>query len=120
MVIALIGAIAMAIDDALSVILVQAEAANRGWLAGFCDAAMWGVGILTTTISVTAFQGHSLREKLLVAVFVTVANMLGTKLGQVMGKRLLSSPWMGRLFHREGLTLEERVAALERSTKGHL
>lgn len=120
MILALIAALTMVATDVLGVILVQAEAANRGWLAGVVDAAQWGVGIATTTISVTALQGHSLREKVLVVILVTLANLLGTKLGQVTGKRLLGSPRLSAVFGREGPTLEERVAALERSTKGHL
>ncbi|HEX7355254.1 MAG TPA: hypothetical protein VF288_10530 [Mycobacteriales bacterium] len=120
MLVAIVAAVAMFVDDAISVVLVQAEAANHGWLAGICDGAMWGVGILTTTISINAFDGHSLTEKVLVALLVTVANVLGTKAGQLMGKRLLSSARMKTLFRREGLTLEERVSALERSKRGHL
>jgi hypothetical protein len=38
--------------------MVQAEAANLGWLAGFCDTAGWYVAIATTTISVTSLSGH--------------------------------------------------------------
>jgi hypothetical protein len=122
MVVALIAAVTMVATDVLGVILVQAEAANRGWLAGLMDASQWGVGIATTTISVTALQGHDMQTKVLVVAFVTVANVLGTKLGQVTGKRVLGAPMMMRLFRTEGLTMEDRVAALERAVraKGHL
>lgn len=111
---ALIAAVAMVATDVVGVIQVQAEAAQRGWLAGMCDAVGWGVGIATTTISVTALQGHSFHEKLLVVAFVTIANVLGTKLGQVTGKKLLRSAHVARIFAREGPTLEDRVGMLER------
>lgn len=112
----------MVATDVLGVIMVQAEAGNRGWLAGIMDAAQWGVGIATTTISVTTLDGHDFRTKVLVVAFVTVANVLGTKLGQLTGKRLLSAPRMMRLFRSEGMSTEDRIAALERAigAKGHL
>lgn len=113
MIVALIAAIAMVITDIVGVIQVQAEAANRGWLAGICDAVAWGVGIATLTISVSALQGHNMGEKILVVTLVTIANVVGTKLGQVVGKKILSSRRVGRVFAREGPTLEERVVALE-------
>lgn len=113
MIVALVAAIAMVVTDIVGVIQVQAEAANRGWLAGFCDAIAWGVGIATVTISVSALQGHNMGEKILVVALVTVANIVGTKLGQVIGKKLLASRHVKRLFAHEGPTLEDRVAALE-------
>ncbi len=100
--VAILAASTMAVTDVLGVVLVQAEAKNRGWLAGIMDASQWGVGITTTTLSVTAFQGHSLSEKVLVGGFVTLANVLGTKLGQLIGKRYVTD-----------LSLEERLSALE-------
>ena len=109
--VALLAAVTMVVTDVLGVILVQAEAANRGWLAGWMDTAQWLVGIVTTTISVTALQGHSFSEKALVVGLVSAANLLGTKLGQVLGARLLRS--RSGLLARRGLTLEERVSALE-------
>ena len=111
MVIALIAAITMVVTDVLGVIMVMAEARNRGWLAGWMDTAQWLVGITTTTITVTALQGHSLNEKVLVVVLVSAANLFGTKLGQVIGHRFVS----------DKTTLAERVASLERTmtAKGH-
>lgn len=107
----------MVATDVLGTMMVMAEAANRGWLAGWLDTAQWGVGIATTTISVSALQGHSLSEKALVVGLVSAANLFGTKLGQVLGKRLLSSRRLSLIFAREGPTLEERVAMLERSAR---
>lgn len=111
MTVALIAAAAMVATDVLGVIMVQAEARNRGWLAGWMDTAQWLVGIATTTISVTALQGHSVSEKVLVVGLVSTANLFGTKLGQVIGERFVS----------DKTTLAERVAAIERTlrAKGH-
>ena len=117
MVVALIAALAMVANDICSTILVMAEAAERGWLAGAMDTLGWGVAICTTTISVTALQGHSLSEKVWVVALVSSANLFGTKLGQVAGTRLLHSRHLEHLLHREGLSLEQRVAALELSKK---
>lgn len=89
MLIALIAAGCMLVQDVLGVILVQAEAANRGWLAGAADTVGWYFAIFTTSISVTALQSHNTVDKVYVLAFVGVANALGTKLGQVLGKRLL-------------------------------
>lgn len=114
--IVLIASLAMVAQDVLGTIMVQAEAANRGWLAGFMDASQWGVGITTATISITAFQGHDVRLKIAVASGVTAANIFGTKLGQMWGKKLLASRKV-RMFFAKGdviePTLQERIAVLE-------
>lgn len=89
MTVALIAAGCMVLQDIISVILVQAEAANRGWLAGICDMFGWYLAIATTSISVTSLQGHSLSQKIWVLALVGAANIVGTKSGQVLGKRLL-------------------------------
>jgi uncharacterized membrane protein len=105
--VAVIAAVAMVCSDVLAVIMVQAEADDRGWLAGTMDTAGWLVAITTTTVSVTALQGHSFREKVLVVLFVSAANLLGTKLGQIIGKR-----WFRR--NRPDIhDLAARVAKLE-------
>lgn len=111
MLVALIAAATMVVTDVLGVVMVMAEARNRGWLAGWMDTAQWLVGIATTTISVTALQGHSLSEKIWVVALVSAANLFGTKLGQLIGKH----------FVTDKTTLADRVAAIERTlnTKGH-
>jgi hypothetical protein len=91
MIVALIAAGCMIVSDVLAVILVQAEAANRGWLAGLMDMLGWYVGIATTTISVTTLAGRDTASKIWVLVLVGAANVLGTKLGQVTGKWLLGA-----------------------------
>jgi len=88
--IALIAAACMALTDVLGTILVMAEAANRGWLAGWADTAGWYVSIVTTTISVTALSGHNTTTKIEVLVLVGAANLFGTKLGTVTGHWILT------------------------------
>lgn len=120
---ALIAAACMAGQDILATIMVMAEAANRGWLAGFMDLLAWYVGIVTTTVSVTTLSGHNTAEKALVLVLVGAANVLGTKLGQVTGSRLLhrfpaatGSPDLAVLF----ATQNEQAAELARISQQQL
>jgi hypothetical protein len=106
MLVALIAAFSMVCADILAVIMVQMEAANRGWFAGAMDGLGWIVGITTTSISVRVLNGHSTSGKVWVILLVTAANVFGTKLGQVIGSRLLRRPldrlphWMVRAFVR--------------------
>ncbi len=110
---AALAALCMVVVDVLATIMVQAEAANRGWLAGIMDTLGWYPSIICTTLCVLALDGHSVSAKGAVLALVGLANLLGTKLGQVAGKRLLASRRVGRMFAAEGRTLDERVAALE-------
>lgn len=87
--IAIYAAAAMFIQDLLMVGMVQAEARNRAVLAGFLDSAGWIATITTTTISVTALQGHKLSEKILVVSAVTCANFFGSYTGVKIGKRYI-------------------------------
>ena len=103
MTVAIIAAIAMAVQDVLSTVMVMAEAKNRGWLAGIMDGLCWIVGITTTTISINALNGHSLSTKIAVIALVTLANVFGTKAGQLVGQRYVT----------DATTLAERVARLE-------
>lgn len=89
LVVALWAAVAMFVQDVLAVLLVQAEARNRAWLSGWLDSLMWVASILTTTISVTAFQGHDLTKKIVVVAAVTLANLLGSVTGVRLGKRFV-------------------------------
>src|SRR5665213_1257978 len=117
MLVAILAALTMVCTDVLGVIMVMAEANERGWLAGNMDALQWFVGIITTTISVTVLQGHSFDEKIWVVILVTIANVLGTKLGQIIGSKLMTSKRMRVLFSKKNtvtLTLKERVEVLER------
>lgn len=89
MVIALLAAIAMIVNDIFGVLMIQSEARNRGVLAGIFDSCQWFAAIATTTISVTALQGHSTKEKILVILFVTAANLIGSITGVLIGKRFI-------------------------------
>ena len=111
MIVALAAASCMLITDILYTAMTMAQASGRGWLAGWLDASAWYVGITTTTISVTTLGGHGSilsARKLEVLLLVGAANVLGTQLGEVSGKRLLKH------MHVETVeTLVARVAALE-------
>ena len=86
---ALLAGVAMAIQDFLEVLKDQAQARNRPVLAGTFDSLMWLALITTTSISVTALQGHSLHEKIIVILVVTVANFIGQIVGVLTGKRFI-------------------------------
>ena len=103
--IALIAAITMVLTDCAGVIMVQAESRNRGWLAGWMDTGQWIVGITTTFITVEALSSHDFARKVSVVVAVSLANLFGTKLGQVIGSKYVKD-----------VTIEDRLSALE----GHI
>lgn len=84
-----LAALAMVIQDVFGVLLTQAQARNHGWLAGTFDSLQWGAAIVTTTVSVTALQGHDLPFKVAVIAAVTVANFAGALLGVALGKRFI-------------------------------
>ena len=85
----LYAALAMIIQDIFEVLKIQADARNRGWLAGIFDSLMWLAVITTTTISVTALQSHNVHEKLLVIISVNIAHFLGQLSGVWFGKRFI-------------------------------
>lgn len=115
MLIALIAAGCMVVEDILAVIMVQAEAANKGWLAGWMDTLAWYFGIETTSISVGALHSHSTIAKVYVLAFVGAANLLGTKSGQMIGKRLVKSVQRETVdsLHAKLTVALARIAALE-------
>lgn len=97
----------MVVQDVIAVVMVQAEAADRGWLAGWMDTFGWYFGIETTSISVGALHAGG-SEKFYVLAFVGAANLLGTKLGQVTGRRIMGTA------HKETVTsLAAKVADLQ-------
>lgn len=89
--IAIIAALAMVVQDVLSVFVVQAEARNRAVLTGVFDTAAWLAVVTTQAISITALQGHDLREKVVVIVFISCANFAGSVLGVVWGKHFIKA-----------------------------
>lgn len=113
---AVLAAVCMVAVDVLAVIMVQAEATNRGWLAGWMDTLGWYPSIVCTTLCVLALDGRSIRAKVAVLVLVGAANLFGTKLGQVVGKRLLARKARKSLAAAgvtEATTDTERIAYLE-------
>jgi pantoate kinase len=85
MLLALLAAAAMILQDTVAVCLVQAEVKNLGWTAGLLDMVGWLVAFVSLRISITA---HGTGEVEAV-VLVSVANVLGTKIGQLTGQRFL-------------------------------
>ena len=86
---ALAAAAAMLVNDVAAVLLVQSEARNRAGLAAIFDSIMWLASITTTTVSVTALQGHHLDTKAAVLVAVELANVGGCYIGVAIGRRLI-------------------------------
>lgn len=101
---ALLAALAMVATDILATIMVMAEAREMGWVAGVLDAAGWIVSISCTAISVDVLTGGGpLINKAYVIVFVSAANLLGTKAGQEIGSRVLPSKKLHHLLARFGV-----------------
>lgn len=92
----------MVLTDVAGVVMVQAEARNRGWLAGWMDTGQWLVGITTSFITIDALLGDDLARKAAVVVAVSIANLFGTKLGQLVGTKYVKDR-----------TFEQRLTALE-------
>lgn len=86
-IIALWAALAMVVQDVLATVMVIAENHKRAALAGALDSVGWIAAILTTSISVTSLQGHSLSSKAWVIGLVTAANFFGTYTGVKIGQR---------------------------------
>jgi len=85
--IALAAAVAMFFQDLLAVLMVQAEARNKAVLAGVMDCLQWPAGMVTTAVTVTAFQGHDGAKTGLVIAAVSVANFGGTWTAVRIGRR---------------------------------
>src|SRR5689334_20545392 len=79
----------MLAQNVLAVFLVQAEARNRALLAGVLDCLMWPAGMITTTITVTALQGHHAGLKGEVTAAVTLANFVGSSAAVRLGRRFI-------------------------------
>jgi hypothetical protein len=91
-IIALYAAVAMVIEDVLGVLLTQAQARNRASLAGWLDTAAWLAGILTTTWSLNAINGHNTALKVVVVAAVSAANFVGSWSGTKLGERWIKAP----------------------------
>jgi hypothetical protein len=84
------------VQNVLAVFLVQAEARNRALLAGLLDCLMWPAGMITTTITVTALQGHHAGLKTEV--------IAGGHAGQL--RRLLGRGEAGQAVHQGAASVE--------------
>jgi hypothetical protein len=91
MLIVALAALAMLLQDVISVPLVQAESRDRAHLAAILDTVGWLVAITTTSISVNTLAGHDVGRKVAVVVAVSAANYLGTYTGVRIGKRYVKS-----------------------------
>lgn len=87
----LLAALAMVIQDIMGVLLVQSESRNRAGLAALFDCLMWLAQMSTTTITVTALQGHQLSAKAAVIVAVEAANIAGCYAGVAIGRRFIKA-----------------------------
>jgi hypothetical protein len=83
--IALLAAFSMLVQDIAEAIKIQAQARNHGWLAGFADAVMWLMLFFSMDIAITS-RGS---ERVWAVCLITAANILGQKLGQIIGKRFI-------------------------------
>lgn len=90
--IAAIAFLAMMAQDILCVLMCQAENRGKGWRAGALDALAWVCGLTTNHYALNALDGHSFELKALVVVFVTAANILGSKSGQWLGDKYFPDP----------------------------
>lgn len=91
MIIAIYAALAMVVQDVVSTVMVIAENRKKAALAGALDSLGWIAAILTTSISVTSLQGHSVVDKAWVIGLVTLANFLGTYAGVKIGQRFVKN-----------------------------
>jgi len=82
---ALLAAAAMVASCVLSVIAVQSESANKGWLAGFASAFGFLASFTYTKISLNASGG----AQVLTLGCVFLAVIVGTKLGADVGRHIL-------------------------------
>jgi hypothetical protein len=121
---AIIAAVAMLFQDLLGTLMVQAEASSltlperrtwrdyigggwRAWGAALMDQSQWMVWAASTTIVVSAFSGHNFDTKVLVFLFVSMANIIGTRTGQELGI------WLLRRRKPDYVSIEDRVERLE-------
>ena len=81
--------IAMVLQDVLGILMVQAEARNHSWMTAHFDTLQMFALLTTQTISITAMQGHSLNQKVLVIIAMTLGNYVGALTGVPLGKRFI-------------------------------
>lgn len=87
-----IAFLAMLVQDIFGVLMVQAEGRGWGWRSGFMDGGMWICGLATNHYALNALDSHNQMLKVMVVIFVTMANVVGSKLGQHIGDRYFPDP----------------------------
>ena len=112
MLIALWAALAMVVQDILGVLMVQSENRKRGTLAGVFDAAGWLFALVTLKYSLAAVDGHNTSLKVLVVLSVTVANIIGSRLGVMFGDKFFPDQENERLT-----IIEAEIAALKEANE---
>lgn len=89
MVLALLAALSMVVQDVLMTLMVVCENRGRWVLAGLLDCVGWIAQISTITIAGGSIIEHGLTpESWLIIIFVTIANFVGTGLGTVIGRHI--------------------------------
>jgi hypothetical protein len=83
--IAILAALSMLVQDISEAIKIIALSRNRGWSAGVTDAIMW----LMALFSLGEALQHKGTERYEIIVLVTIANVLGQKIGQVIGNKII-------------------------------
>jgi len=83
--IAILAALSMLVQDVFEAMKILSLARHHGWMAGFSDAVMWLMMFFSMDEAITKTGSG----KLLIIVLVTIANVLGQKLGQVMGDKFI-------------------------------
>jgi hypothetical protein len=120
--VALIAGLAMVGQDILGVCMVQAENRGHGWLTGVLDAGMFLFALVTYHYSLNTLNGHSTRERVLVLVLVTIANVVGSKSGQVIGDRFIKPKRdaLWGLLITKGLVTEADWVATQHPKNRHI
>lgn len=83
--IAILAALSMVVQDVFEAMKIQADNRHAGWLAGFCDAVMWLMLFFSMDITITS-KGT---DRWVDVILITIANILGQKLGQVLGDKYI-------------------------------
>ncbi len=87
-----VATLAMIIQDCFGVLMVQAENRGWGWRSGFMDAGMYLCALATNHYALNALNSSNKTLQVLVVGFVTIANVIGSKLGQEIGDRFFPDP----------------------------
>ena len=75
----------MVIQDIFEAMKIISLDRRRGWLAGFFDAGMWLMLFFSMDIAITS-RGWI---RVWAVILITIANIIGQKLGQVTGDKFI-------------------------------